>query len=343
MLEAEQLEYLRKVICESARPLVFFDDDADGLTSYLLVRNANSDAKGLRAARGPELTHHFIGFVRRESPDQVLILDKPMVSEEFLEQVTTPTLWLDHHDPQGFTQHKSYGHLTYLNPLLQDSTDNRPTSYWVQQALNGPLWLATAGTVSDWDTSYIEAFREKYPELAPETNHVHDALYNSKLGEIIRILNFCLKGTTRQIDECVEALTHIKEPQELLEGKTHAANHIQRHVKPILDEYHKQFQAAQQGENKNGVYVYVFDSVDTSLVTNVANEMLTKTETEVLIIGRKEKDRVNFSMRSKTEPINTRLEKALAQVDGYGGGHEHACGGSVRETDWQRFIELLTQ
>jgi single-stranded DNA-specific DHH superfamily exonuclease len=343
MLTAQEIETLKKTITQSSRPLIFFDDDADGLCSYLLARKANIDAHGLRAARGPQVTHHFIGFVTRHQPDQVIILDKPLVSEEFTQQVTTPTLWLDHHDPQAYEIHKHRSHLTYLNPAVHDTDDHRPTSFWVYQAVQGPLWIATVGITSDWDTSLLEEFRKKYPDLAPKTNEMHDALYNSKLGEIIRMFNFCLKGTTRQINDCVEALTHIKDPNELLDASTPAGNHVHRHVKPILQEYTKQFSAAQNGTSTDGVYVYVFNDVDTSLVTNVANEMLTKIQDDILIIGRQEKERVNFSMRSSNKPLPEILEQALLHVDGYGGGHEFACGGSIAQRDWETFVKHIRQ
>ena len=343
MLTKQEIQLLHKTITTSARPLVFFDDDADGLASYLLIQDTNAEAHGIRAARGPQLTHHFIGFVRRTHPDTVLIIDKPLVDEEFFRQVTTPTLWLDHHDPQAYQQHKQHAHIQYLNPASNDSEDHRPTSYWIQQALQGPIWIAAAGVTADWDSSLLDAFRKEYPKLAPKTNDIQEALYDSKLGDIIRILNFCMKGSTQEIDECIQALTHIKTPQELLNATSTHAKHVQKHVKPILKEYHKQLEQASQGESKQGVYTYVFEDIQTSLVTNVANELNTKIEEDILIIGRDDGTRINFSMRSTHTPLNKMLEEALAHVEGYGGGHENACGGSIRKDHWQEFLRHIQE
>ena len=46
-----------------------------------------------------------------------------------------------------------------------------------------------------------------------------------------------------------------------------------------------------------------------------------------------------MSLRSKEIIIRTVLEKALEGVQGYGGGHEHACGANVKKEDFDRFIE----
>jgi len=35
------------------------------------------------------------------------------------------------------------------------------------------------------------------------------------------------------------------------------------------------------------------------------------------------------------------LEKALVGIDGYGGGHEHACGAAIKKHDFKKFIENI--
>ncbi len=50
---------------------------------------------------------------------------------------------------------------------------------------------------------------------------------------------------------------------------------------------------------------------------------------------------MRFSLRSTKTIINKILPKALNGLDGYGGGHEHACGGSVKKKDFTTFISNL--
>ena len=35
------------------------------------------------------------------------------------------------------------------------------------------------------------------------------------------------------------------------------------------------------------------------------------------------------------------LKNALVGIEGYGGGHEYACGASVKKEDFERFIENI--
>ncbi len=48
------------------------------------------------------------------------------------------------------------------------------------------------------------------------------------------------------------------------------------------------------------------------------------------------------SIRAGKDTILTgALEKALAGVEGYGGGHEQACGAVVKKEDFEQFISNL--
>jgi len=35
------------------------------------------------------------------------------------------------------------------------------------------------------------------------------------------------------------------------------------------------------------------------------------------------------------------LTRALIGIEGYGGGHEHACGAAIKKHDFKRFVENL--
>ena len=48
---------------------------------------------------------------------------------------------------------------------------------------------------------------------------------------------------------------------------------------------------------------------------------------------------MKISIRSKSVIIPPILEKALEGVEGFGGGHEYACGANVKKKDFDRFIE----
>ena len=50
-----------------------------------------------------------------------------------------------------------------------------------------------------------------------------------------------------------------------------------------------------------------------------------------------------MSLRSSTLDLPPILEHALRGVEGYGGGHEHACGACVKVEDWDLFLEQFKE
>ena len=48
-----------------------------------------------------------------------------------------------------------------------------------------------------------------------------------------------------------------------------------------------------------------------------------------------------MSLRSKKEPILPVLKKALNGVEGYGGGHDYACGANIKKYDFEKFVKNI--
>ena len=343
-LKKTSIQAIRKQLQQAARPLIFFDDDADGLCSFLLAYTLNSEAKPLRAAMGPELKLAFSRYVTEHQPDHIFVLDKPRADPQFFEEVRTPTTWIDHHDPTAQEPNTwPYNHLDYYNPALNDKEDTRPVSYWMREITQGPLWIAATGCTSDWDASLLDELRAEHPELLPATNDLQEILFNSPLGQIIQTLNFSLKGSTSAINKNLRALTKITTPQELLTPTTPASKHIHKHVKPLRAEYERQLAQALNNEVQEGVLVHIYENLQQSFVADVANELLNKSEAEIIIVGRSDGERINLSMRSHNTQLPPLLEEALKHAEGYGGGHENACGGSIVARDLEAFLKAIKQ
>ena len=69
--------------------------------------------------------------------------------------------------------------------------------------------------------------------------------------------------------------------------------------------------------------------------------MKTEILQHIIILAREKSGEYKMSLRSGRHGpiIDKALEKALIGVDGYGGGHEKACGANVKKADFERFIE----
>src|SRR3989338_6317025 len=94
-------------------------------------------------------------------------------------------------------------------------------------------------------------------------------------------------------------------------------------------------------EKTDPLYVFIYTEKYTSFTKDLANELIYKNPDKIVVVGRIKENEVKMSIRSKRIMLPEILEKSLAGVDGYGGGHEHAVGANVKEQDFEKFINNL--
>ena len=61
---------------------------------------------------------------------------------------------------------------------------------------------------------------------------------------------------------------------------------------------------------------------------------------KLIIVGRQKNDAVKMSLRYG-KPLLSILQEALKDVEGYGGGHEYACGASVKKEHFEQFLKNI--
>ena len=84
MITTEEIDKIRNYLEKSENPLFFFDDDQDGLASFLLLWKHIGRGHGVVVKGSPELTEEYVRKVEEYRPDKVFILDKPMLSQDFV-------------------------------------------------------------------------------------------------------------------------------------------------------------------------------------------------------------------------------------------------------------------
>ncbi len=334
-LTDEEIQYIRDEVEKSVRPLFFFDDDPDGLCSFLSFYRKKKEGKGIIVKSTPELKEEYARKVEEYQPDLVVILDKPMVSQEFINACKgKKIIWIDHHGPQ---ERKG---VKYFNPRIHDDSDNRPTSYWSYRINEEDLWISMAGIVGDWalPEDVTKKFREEYPDLLPEEiAKPQDALFNSTIGKISKMFSFLLKGKTNDVSKAIKILTRIESPEELLLHNTSRANLLHKKYVEMESEYQKLLTSVDTKDEK--VILFTYEESKISFTSDLSNELLYRFPERVIIIVREKGDEVKISMRSSKHVLPPIVQKALEGVDGYGGGHAHACGGAIKKKDFQKFIE----
>ena len=170
---------------------------------------------------------------------------------------------------------------------------------------------------------------------------VGEIYFNTKLGEIIKVFSFCLKGKTHDVMKNVKLLTRIKHPNEILNQETAQGKFIFKKYEKIKKMYDKLLEDALMESSESKVFVFTYPSDKMSFTSDLSNELQHRFPDKLIIVGRKKEDDVRMSLRSKNILIPPILEKALNGLEGYGGGHEYACGANVKQEDFNEFVDRL--
>ncbi len=336
-ISEKNLQRIKRYLDESKKPIFFFDDDPDGLSSFLLFYRYVKRGKGVIVKSSPMLKEEYAIKANEYYADTVFVLDKPLTTQEFVDGcVSNNIVILDHHPVI-----KLKG-VHYFNPRISNSSDNRPTSYWAYRVVNQDLWIAMTGIIGDWyiPPDLIDKFRKLYPELVPKKyKDPGDMLFESPLGRLSRIFSFVLKGRSQEVMKAIKILTRITSPSEIMNQETARGRFIYKKFEKVESEYEKLLSSAMKHVQDKHFIVFTYPGRKTSFTGELSNELLHRFPDKINIIGREKSGFVRCSIRSKDISIPPILKKALVGIRGYGGGHDHACGASIKVDDFNKFVE----
>src|SRR6056297_3324952 len=227
MLTEKQVKELKEHLNKSQNPLFLFDNDQDGLCSFLILQRAYDKGKGF-PIKSPELNEDYFRKVRELNPDYVFVLDMPRISKEFFEKIrqyNLPVVWVDHHLLGEDDKKNIPDFVNYYNPKYNKKPTGEPVTALCYQ-LNKEkknLWLAMVGCISDgyFSEDLFYEFREYYPDLigslSPGENTAFDVFYKSEIGKISRLLGFGLKDRTTNVIKMMRFLKQAKTPYDILD------------------------------------------------------------------------------------------------------------------------------
>ncbi|MFT7616071.1 MAG: single-stranded DNA-specific DHH superfamily exonuclease [Candidatus Woesearchaeota archaeon] len=321
----------QEFLTTTKRLYALYDDDVDGLTSYAQLFHLTK-CEGTVVKSSPRVNQDYADVVERHKAQKLVILDKPIVEEEFFDAIRIPTLWVDHHEKQ---EHPDY--VQYVNPQTDDPKDNRCTAYWMYKIAQQHLWLAAIGSISDWQLNDItQEFAKNNPTwLSESVTNPPQALFDEPIGHVIQVLGFNLKGQTSLVKKSIEHILQIESIETFNDDSNTHVQFLKRRAVPMVEKY-KQIRDLILKKKDDDVILYVYDDQTMSFTADLANEVLYRTK-KVVIIARKKSGEYKCSIRGPFA-IRDALTKALVGIDGYGGGHENACGGCIQEHDFDRFF-----
>src|SRR3989344_9340693 len=127
MLTEKQVSEIREHLEKAQNPVFFFDNDPDGLCSFLLLQRYIGRGRGVVIKSFPNMEAGYFRKVSELNADYIFILDKPLVAKEFFEkvkEVNIPVVWIDHHEIEA----EAPGFINYYNPMLNSNKTNEPVT-----------------------------------------------------------------------------------------------------------------------------------------------------------------------------------------------------------------------
>jgi len=344
MLTKKQIAQVREHLEKAQNPIFFFDNDPDGLCSFLLLQRYIGRGKGVAIKSFPEMNAEYFRKVNEFNADYVFILDKPIVSSAFFEEARNfniPVVWIDHHDVQTYVP--DFVH--YYNTSLNRFKKNEPVTYLCYRITGKKedLWLAIAGCIFDrYVPDFYKEFAELYPELAIKAKDAFDIFYKSQIGKIVKMLGFALKDRTSNVVKMIKFLMTVKNPYEVLEeGNKNREMHSR--FKQIYKKYQKLLEKAKAIASEEKILFFQYGG-DLSISADLSNELSYLFPKKIIIVIYITGMKANISVRGKK--VRELVLRAIKEIEGAtGGGHEDAVGCQMKVEQLEAFrksIEKLT-
>ena len=337
MIPENQLKEIKQLLDNSENPLFLYDDDPDGICSYLLLKRYANKGKGVIIKSSPKLTDLYLRKIDEYKPDIVFVLDKPIIDQNFIDQVNVPIIWIDHHEP---VERKG---IKYYNPKILNKDDKRPVTHWCYKVVNQDLWLAGVGTISDWTIpDFYEELKKEYKDLlVNEKIEPGELIFNTEFGKLSRIFAFLTKGKTSEVNKNIHILSQINDPYELLNQTSPKGKYLYKKYERTSKQYFPLLEQAIAEKTKDKILVFIYPSTKNSFTGELSNELIYRFPDKIIIIGREKDDSIRMSLRSANIEIPPILEKVFKEMPGYGGGHKFACGAHIAQEDLEKFKEII--
>jgi len=343
MFSKQEVLDVKEHLGKAQNPLFLFDDDPDGLSSFLILQRFLGRGQGVAIKSYPALSTEYLSKVREFNSDYIFILDKPVVSSDFFDNVrkmNLPVVWIDHHEKQG--EIPSFVH--YYNPIYSKEKSDEPVSFLCYSIVENEkdLWISVVGSIADkFLPPTYTVFQERYPDLSIEAKEPFDVLYKSPIGRLSRMIHSGLKDKTSNVNKMLQFLMQVKSPYEVLEEvKENAQMH--KRFQEIETKLLKFFERASKKANSSSKLLFFTYNGDTSFSGDLANRMAYSFPDKTIIIGYIKGNVVNISGRG--DNVRDLVLKAISNFEGAnGGGHEKAVGARIKVDDLKVFEKKLKE
>jgi len=343
MLNEKEIFEVREHLEKAQNPVFFYDNDLDGLCSYILLRRFLGKGKGVAVRTHPDLDVGYAKKVQQLDADYVFVLDRPILGKEFVEEIkklNLPLVWIDHH--QADEEDYNYDNLFIFNPTInkdKNKRSNEPVTYWAHKIAGKreDIWLAVMGCVSDhYLPDFSSEFGKKWPEFwSKNIKEPFDAYYNTEIGRLARALGFGLKDSITHVVYLQNFLINSKGPNDVfleLESKSSFA----KKYREIREKYDSLLGRAKKNVIKENKVIFFSYGGDLSISADISNELSYLYSKYFIIISYTAPSMSNLSIRG--DNVRAIIDKVLLKFkNSSGGGHRDAVGVRLQTVDLERF------
>jgi single-stranded DNA-specific DHH superfamily exonuclease len=343
MLTKKQVQEIKEHLEKAQNPLFFFDNDPDGLCSFLLLQRYVGRGKGIPVKTFPSLDESYFRKIKELNPDSIFILDKPIVSLVFFEEIeklNLPIIWIDHHEIKKSTV-PSF--VNYYNPLFNNPKTNEPVTALCSQINNRKedFWIGVVGCISDnFVPEFYEDFRKQYPELGISAKKAFDIFYKSPVGKIAKLFLFALKDRTTNVINMLKFLMTVKSPYDVLE-ETSKNKKMHERFEELDKKYKSLLDKALLEKNEEYVIFFKYGG-DMSISSDLSNELAYLFPENIIVVIYENEAKSTMAIRGKG--VRDIALNVISQLEGAtGGGHECAVGVKINARDLEKFKKLFLE
>ncbi|RMD67207.1 DHH family phosphoesterase [Candidatus Pacearchaeota archaeon] len=356
MLSEKDLNEVREHLARAQNPLFYYDNDVDGLCSFVLLRRMIGRGKGVAVRSFPDLNASYARKVTELNADYVFVLDKPIISTEFLDEISklgVPLVWIDHHDlsydskrgglhtiyPSEVVQR--YDNVFVYNPVFGTPKSFEPVTYWAYKVVNNKseVWLAVIGCIGDhFLPDFIDEFAQRYPEFwsSKKITLPFEALYTTEIGRITQALGFGLKDSVTNVIKLQNFLITCSSPRDVL-SELPTNYYFRKRYNFVKRKYDELLRRAKSFADERMVFFVYAGNL--SISADLANELSYHYPGKYIVVAYRKGDVANLSLRGSN--VRDLLAKVLKKVEGTGGGHRDAVGARINASNLQKFKREL--
>ena len=338
MFTGKQVKEIREHLHKAQNPVFFFDNDPDGLCSFLLMQRYIEKGKGVPIKSYPGLSEEYFRKVTELNADYIFILDKPLVTKEFFErvqEVNIPVVWIDHHEIE---KSEIPDFVNYYNPLFNRKKTNEPVTALCYQITDKQedLWLGVVGCVADrFVPDFYKEFAEKNPEMSIDSDDGFKIFYDSDIGKIARIFSFALKDRMTNVVSMIKFLVKVNGPHDVL-NETPENKTMHLRFKEVETRYRKMIDKGLEIGKKSEDFLFFHYRSDLSVTSEISNELSYNFPDKFVVVMYIQEVKTRISARGKN--IREVILKAIEDLEGArGGGHENAVGAVINSKDLEKF------